>query len=113
MTEKETVAIIRVLKAYYPYVYSKITPEEAKAIIDVWMVQFKDFDYEIIKRAVDKWGGIKKTPPSIAELKESLFDFYNEYDMAYSNILKDPNADPKEVERIERTRNALWNCAYK
>lgn len=57
MTEKEIASIIRTLKAYYPYFYRGVTSEEARAIIDVWMVQFKDYPYELIKKAVDEWGG--------------------------------------------------------
>ena len=109
MTEKEVASIIRTLKAYYPYYYKGVTPEEAKAIIDAWMVQFKEFDYEIIKRAVDMWGGEKETPPSIAELKRYLFRLYGEFDREYSRLLKEGTKE--EIAKMKRWRELTWNCA--
>lgn len=111
MTEKEIVSIIRTLKAYYPYYYKGITAEEAKAVVEVWKTQFKDFDLELVKRAVDQWGGRYTTPPSIAEIKHSLFNFHTEYSQEYSRLLADKNADPHEVERIKRLKEQAWSCA--
>lgn len=109
MTEKEIVSIIRRLKAYYPYIYRDITTEEANEIVDAWKTQIGHIDYEVVKKAVDKWGGQKEKAPTIAEFKKSLFDFYLEYDMKYSEVLKE-KADQKEIDRIFRIRNDLWDC---
>ena len=110
MTEQETVQIIRQIKAYYPYLYKNITKEDAKEIVRVWHKQFKDFDYELVEMAVDKWGQRKTTAPSIAEIRSSIFGLNSEMDRRYSELLKDKNADKKEIEKIERWRMLTWNA---
>ena len=108
MTEKEIVACIR---AYYPYYYKGITSEEAQAVVDVWKIQFGNYDYELVKRGIDNWASRKTTPPTVAEIKYSLTDYYSEYDRIYAQLVRE-NADPKEIERIENIRSAIWECMH-
>lgn len=111
MTEKDVATIIRALKAYYPYFYKGVTAEEAKSIIDVWMYQFKEFEYELVERAVHKWGGTNTNPPTIVDLKRILFAFYHELDQAYSKACKEGNT--VEMIRIGKQRDLIWECGTK
>ena len=107
MTDKEIGSIIKTLKAYYPYYYKDVTtPEQAKEVMEVWRTHFGEFDYELVKKAVDKWGGKNSTAPSIADLKRTLFDFYSHIDWQIKEV-----TDSKEKEKLERWRNLIWdNC---
>lgn len=111
MTDKEVIKIIKTLKAYYPYYYRDITPEEAKTVVEVWQIQFKNYDYELINKAVHAWGGKNTTPPSLAELKYSLFDFYTEISDEYTRLLNE-DLNSKELERVKKWREQTWACAY-
>lgn len=103
MTDKEISSIIRTLKAYYPYYYRDVTtPEQAKEVMEVWRTHFGEFDYELVKKAVDKWGGKNSSAPSIADLKSTLFSFYSEIDWE----IKD--AEPEKAEKLEKWRQLIW-----
>lgn len=110
MTQQETVTIIKLLKAYYPYFYRDITSDEAKIVIEIWHTHFREFDYDLIKRAVNKWGGEHATAPSLAEFKRELFYFHSEYSSLYSKLINDPKADPEEVKRVEKMKSLTWQC---
>lgn len=110
MTDKEVSTLIKILKAHYPYWYKDVTMDEAKLIIEVWKRQFKDIDYELMEKVVYKWGETKEKPPSIAELKGSIFGLHDEYSRRYSELMKDKNARPEEIERIRRLKNQAWSC---
>lgn len=109
MTDKEVSTLIKILKAHYPYYYKGVTMDEAKQIIEVWKRQFKDIDYELVEKAVYKWGEKKETPPSIAELKREVFGLYTEYERRYAELTKDGNARPEEIERIGRLKRQAWS----
>lgn len=110
MTEQEAIKIIKRLKAYYPYLYKSITKDDAKEIVEVYQTQFKDIDSELVLMTIDNWAGKRTAAPSIAEIKYSIGDLYNKFNNRYSELLKDENADSKEVEKISRWRDIAWSC---
>lgn len=111
MTDQEVRSIINLLKAHYPYFYNNITTkDQANEIVEVWKIQFEDIDYQLIKMAVLDWGKTKDKAPSIAELRRHIFNFYTTIEMELGTLRKDPNADKKRIEELERWRNQAWDC---
>lgn len=111
MTNEEVRSIINLLKAHYPYFYNNITTkDQANEVVEVWKIQFEGIDYQLVKMTVLDWGKKKEKAPSIAELRKYMFTFYTTIDREVGELRKDPNADPKRIEELERWRNQLWDC---
>lgn len=52
MTEKETLAIMSVLKAAYPNFYRDMQRTEAQGIVNLWTEMFRDESAEVVAMAV-------------------------------------------------------------
>lgn len=72
MTEKETTAILAILKTAYPQQLNKITTTEANAMIKLWTIQFHDVPSEIVLLAVQKLIGVSEFFPSIKQIKDTI-----------------------------------------
>lgn len=74
MTEKETLAIMSVLRAAYPTYYRDMTRHEAESVVALWAEMFRDDTAEVVALAVkahianDKKG----FPPHIGAIKEAI-----------------------------------------
>ena len=84
MTKEETVKIMAVLQAAYPLYYKDKGKEALKPVVELWHMQFKEYDYVLVAAAVNKWiaNDIKGFPPVIGQLHEELRKImYPENDM--------------------------------
>lgn len=72
MTEKETIGVLAVLKAAYPQQLNKTSEEEANAIIQIWLEQFKQTQGNIVMLAAQKLIATSTYFPTIAEIKEKI-----------------------------------------
>lgn len=78
MTRIETAKILAVLTAAYPNHYKNLTSEEAKGVVTVWSLQFRDIPADIVFIALNKAIAKNKFPPTIAEIKENFAAMYYE-----------------------------------
>ena len=74
MDRIETTKILAVLRAAYPAFYSRISSEDALAIVTLWSEQFAENDYMTVSEAVK---GLISTrtesyPPTIGAVKEQI-----------------------------------------
>lgn len=74
MDRIETTKILAVLRAAYPAFYSRISSEDALAIVTLWSEQFAEDDYMTVSEAVK---GLISTrtesyPPTIGAVKEQI-----------------------------------------
>jgi len=73
MTKKETVVIMGILKASYPYYYKDLSKEEAFNAINVWYEMLQDYPLEVVKLAIKRLIVTKKDfPPSIGDVIEQI-----------------------------------------
>lgn len=105
MTQEQVIISIKKLKAYYPYYYSNITKEDAKAIVELWLEHFGELDYEYMQKALKKWGISNSNPPSIADLRKTIGTLYNEVDILYSKS----TFTEEEKEHLGKQRSLLWD----
>lgn len=111
MTYEETAGILSMITAAYPHVYKNLAEEEAKAVVMIWAVQFKDVPADIVFMATNKAIASGKYPPTIAEVKDKLSSLYWE---AY-NIVNTHEAinNPGSVEGYRRIMEHTEGAMYK
>ena len=74
MTEQETLKILTVLRAAYPMFYRGLKDGDAKAVVNLWKVQFAEDSYKDVSLAVHTLISTRTDtfPPVIGEIKEVL-----------------------------------------
>ena len=72
MTLDESTMILAVITAAFPNAYKNLSEEEAKAVVMVWAVQFKEIPADIVFMAVQKAIASNKFAPTIAEVKDKV-----------------------------------------
>lgn len=77
MTKKETAMIMAVLQAAFPSYYRNISPDDAKAAVNLWHEMFLDDDYLRVSAAVKAIIAtqVEGFPPTIGAVKEKLLQF--------------------------------------
>lgn len=111
MTPEETAGILSMITAAYPHVYKNLADEEAKAVVMIWAVQFKDIPADIVFMATNKAIATSKFPPTIAEVKAKLSSLYWEaYDIVHTReALKIPGS----VEKYKRIMDLTYDAKYR
>ena len=101
MNKNETLKILAVIKVAYPYSFTKLTNADIEAMVELWMLQFKDYDYELVNGAINTIisGDLNDFMPTIARIKEVC------------RMLVSPN-QIGEVEAWQYIKNALSNSIY-
>ena len=74
MTEQETLKILTVLRAAYPMFYRGLKDGDAKAVVNLWQIQFAEDSYKDVSLAVHTLISTRTDtfPPVIGEVKEVL-----------------------------------------
>ena len=90
MDKKQIAEILTILKVSFPNMYNNDIP--VNDIINVWYVALKDYDFELIKMAVNSIIITNKFPPTIADIVEKV------------NLITKPN---------QLTENEAWDMVYK
>jgi hypothetical protein len=113
MTPEETAGILSMITAAYPHVYKNLAEDEAKAVVMIWAVQFKDVPADIVFMATNKAIATSKYPPTIADVKAKLSSLYWEaYDIVNNNeALKIPGRIEKYKWIMEVTQDAKFRAA--
>lgn len=111
MTYEETAGILSMITAAYPHVYKNLAEEEAKAVVMIWAVQFKDVPADIVFMATNKAIASSKYPPTIAEVKDKLSSLYWE---AYNIVTTHEAVDlPGSVEGYRRIMDHTEDARYR
>lgn len=102
MNKQETIKIISVMKAAFPFWGTKQTEGEIRTAVEVWNEMLKDYDYNLIAATMKALIAIKKDfPPTIGEVIEKA-----------SFIKNGGNNELTEVEAWSLVRKALGNGMY-
>lgn len=73
MTQEEVIKCLSVLKINYSTFAKGLSQKDADNLIELWMVSFADYPYEVVSRAVYDLIGTKKDfAPDIATVKEGV-----------------------------------------
>lgn len=79
MSIKETTQILAVLKVAFPNSYSKLDESDIIATVNLWNMQFQDFDYQTVSNAVNAIIATRTNSysPTIGEIKEKIYEMYS------------------------------------
>lgn len=99
MTKSETGKLLFLLQTAYPRYYDGKTADELAGAVDLWYDLLKDHDTTLVFAAAKELLGTLKFPPTIADIKEKMYNMTNqeEDDMALWNELD------------KAVRNCLYN----
>lgn len=111
MTPEETAGILSMITAAYPHVYKNLGEDEAKAVIMIWAVQFKDVPADIVFMAINKAIATSKYAPTIAEIKAKLTGLYWEaYDIVNN---KEALKMPGNIDRYKRIMEVTQDVKFR
>ena len=86
MTKKEILMMLNILKIAYPNFYKNVDKEEIEDSVNLYEVMFKDFDGKIVLLAVQELINTFKYPPTIADIKEKIYQITNVKDKSASEL---------------------------
>lgn len=74
MNQKETIAVLAVLKTAYPQFYRGLSPQELQETVTLWSEMFAAEDFQVVKAAVKAHiaTDTKGYPPHIGAIKEAI-----------------------------------------
>lgn len=78
MSREEVITVLACLKVAYPNFYKDITKNDANEMIGLYQRQFANYDSNLVMVAVEEMIGMNTFPPSIAEIKEKIYDLTTE-----------------------------------
>ena len=78
MTRDDTTVILGILKTSYPNFYKGMEKKEMYATIDLWSEMFVNDDLNLVKVAVKELIQTLKFPPTIADIKQKMYDLTTE-----------------------------------
>ena len=97
MRRDEVIAILGTLKVAYPNFYKDMRKEELEHTVSLWAEMLKEDDARLVTAAVKSLITTLKFPPTIADIKETMFklmdqsednmSLWNELDKAVRNCL--------------------------
>ncbi len=73
MNRKSVIEILGILKVAYPKFYANMTKDEAEKTINLWCEMFKNDAPELVAIAVKKLIMELQFPPTIADIKNTMF----------------------------------------
>lgn len=100
MNKKDILEVFYVLQTTYPKFYKDFTKEELNGMIDLWTELFKDCNKELVFMAVKELINTFKFPPTIADIKEKMYELEH----------KEDEKTPSEL--WESLNKAISNSAY-
>ena len=74
MNQKETIAVLAVLKTAYPQFYRGLSPQELQETVTLWSEMFAAVDFQVVKAAVKAHiaTDAKGYPPHIGAIKAAI-----------------------------------------
>lgn len=78
MTKVETGKLLYLLQTAYPKYYDGKTAEELAGAVDLWYDLLKDQDATLVFAATKELLGTLKFPPTIADIKEKIYNMTNQ-----------------------------------
>jgi hypothetical protein len=81
MNLQETTKILAVVKAAWPNSYKGLTGNDLKAVVELWTMQFRDFDYEVVSMALNAIIATDITgyAPTIGKIKEQVYSLTQQH----------------------------------
>lgn len=72
MTQNETLEILAIIKVAYPNSFSKLTKADIEALVKLWTIQFRDYDYQLVNGAINTIisTDLSDFMPTIARIKQ-------------------------------------------
>ena len=78
MTRDDTTVVLGILKTSYPNFYKGMEKKEMYATIDLWSEMFVNDDLNLVKVAVKELIQTLKFPPTIADIKQKMYELTNQ-----------------------------------
>ena len=73
MTRDDTLSMLSILKAAYPYFYAKMTARDAESVVSLWSEMFADDHVDVVKVALKSLIATHTGfPPDIADVKAEI-----------------------------------------
>ena len=98
MTKDDTAVILGILKINYPSFYKDMTKKDMYNVLDLWSEMFIDDDLNLVKLAVKELIQTLKFPPTIADIKQKMYDLTNK--------------ETLPTDLWDSLKNAIRNSAY-
>lgn len=86
MTKKEILMMLNLLKVAYPNFYKNFNKEETEDTVILYETMFKEFDGQIVLLAIKELINTFKYPPTIADIKEKIYQITNKEDKSDSEL---------------------------
>lgn len=101
MEKNEILKVVGYVKVAYPNSFNGLTKDDAKAMINLWYRQFKDFDYDIVMKSIDSIISVDKSNfmPSIGRIKEMIIKLQSKDELT-------------EIEAWNLVYSAICNSTY-
>ncbi|WP_195269226.1 replicative helicase loader/inhibitor [Eubacterium sp. 1001713B170207_170306_E7] len=101
MNRNETLKIMAVIKAAYPYYYSNQSEEDLKTVVSLWQGMLEDYEYPLVSGAVRAFiaSDRKGFPPSVGMVLDKLRLFTTAPELS-------------EMEAWQRLSGAVKNSAW-
>lgn len=77
MTREETTKILSIIKLAYPNFYKNITKQEAENTVNLYQEMFKNDEANLVIIAVKELINTFQYPPSIADIKNKMYQLTN------------------------------------
>lgn len=100
MNRDDVIKILSILKIAYPNFYKNISKEDAERTIELYQTMFCDCDTQIVITAIKELINSFKYPPTIADIKNKMYELYNN------------NNDKSASELWESLIKAISNSGY-
>ena len=73
MNREQAIIVLKLLKTAYPRFYANMTKDEAENTVALWTDMFKGDNPELVLIAVKKLIGELEFPPTISDVKKSMY----------------------------------------
>jgi len=78
LNRENVIKVLAYLKVAYPNFYKNMSRQEAEETINLYQEMFPDCDISIVTVAVKEWIQKEKFPPTIADIKQKIYDLTTE-----------------------------------
>lgn len=74
MTTKETVQVLAICQVAYPNSFNGMKKADIEALVNLWEIQFKDYEYQDVQMALNNIISNEDNPflPTIARIKKEI-----------------------------------------
>lgn len=86
MNKNEILTMLSILKVAYPNFYKDVSKEEVEQTTILYQEMFKDYDSKLVFFAVKELVNSFKYPPTIADIKDKIYQLTNVEDKSASEL---------------------------